>query len=85
MSHPQFVQCQFNPWDCRSYTYKNDGEPVEIGDRVVVETARGETVVEVVDFRDEPPAFTCKPILRKVEAEPEGGAGESNDSAEGEA
>lgn len=30
MSNRQFVAVQFNPWDRRSYTYHNDGEPVAV-------------------------------------------------------
>lgn len=66
----QFVKCQFNPWDQRSYTYINDGDPVALGDKVRVETKRGETVVEVVGVTDEAPPFECKPILGKHEPEP---------------
>lgn len=84
MSHPQFVECKFREADLRAYTYRNDSEPVEIGDRVAVETTRGETVVTVVGIREEPPAFDCKPILRKVEPEPEEGADTAEDGAEGE-
>lgn len=63
----QYVRVQFNPWDRRSYTYKNDGPELEVEDRAVVETARGETEVTVVGICDEAPGFECKPILRKVE------------------
>lgn len=64
----QYVQCQFNPWDRRAYTYQNDGEPVAVGDKVVVENSRGDMTVTVVGICDKAPAFQCKPILRKAEA-----------------
>jgi hypothetical protein len=68
----QFVKCQFNPWDQRSYTYHHDGEPVAVGDKVKVETTRGVSVVEVVGLTDEQPKFETKPILGKhVEVEEE--------------
>ena len=63
----QYVRCSFNPWDRRSYTYKNDGESLAVDDRVIVETSRGETEVTVVGLCDEAPEFECKPILRKAD------------------
>lgn len=61
----QFVAVQFNPWDRRSYTYHNDGEPVAIGDRVVVSTDRGPSAVTVVSLPTEAPTFATKPIVGK--------------------
>jgi hypothetical protein len=43
----QFVAVEFHPADRRSYTYHNDGEPVAIGDRVVVNTKKGTATVTV--------------------------------------
>jgi cell fate regulator YaaT (PSP1 superfamily) len=61
----KFVKVQFNPWDQRSYTYASDGHKCAVGDKVKVETKRGETIVEVVGLTDEQPPFECKPILGK--------------------
>ncbi|HEV2079423.1 MAG TPA: hypothetical protein VGR19_05950 [Allosphingosinicella sp.] len=61
----QFVSVRFHPADRRTYTYHNDGEPVQEGDRVVVSTAKGPAVVEVMGvFADDPP-FETKPIVGK--------------------
>lgn len=65
----QFLKCQFNRWDSRSYTYENDGDALAEGDRVIVMTDRGETEVTVVEICAEKPDFQCKPIIRKVEDE----------------
>lgn len=62
----QYVAVQFNPWDRRSYTYHNDGEPVAIGDKVLVTTPRGQSVVEVVGLPDLVPPFETKPIDGKA-------------------
>lgn len=61
----QYVTIQFNPWDQRGYTYHNDGEPVRIGDRVVVSTNRGPQTVEVVALPLNRPNFETKPIVGK--------------------
>lgn len=70
----QYVRCQFNPWDQRSYTYRNDGDALAIDDRVIVETARGETKVTVVGICEDAPEFECKPILRRAEPDAHAGA-----------
>jgi hypothetical protein len=59
----QFIACRFNPWDRRTYTYHNDGEPVAVGDSVVVETWRGNATVEVMECDVLPPAFETKAIV----------------------
>jgi len=68
----QYVVCKFRPTDARSYTYHNDGEPVDVGDQVKVADARSEgwKRVEVVAIVGEKPPFPTKPILGKVEEEP---------------
>lgn len=69
-----YVACKFRPTDSRSYTYAYDGaEPLAPGDMVKVDDARGDgwKRVEVVSISDEAPPFACKPILGKVEPEPE--------------
>lgn len=65
---PQFIKCRFRPLDTRLYTYVNSGDPVQPGDFVKVEDARGSDGawkrVEVVEVDvPEPTAFVCKPIL----------------------
>lgn len=65
MSTRQFVAVRFNPWDRRNYTYHNDAEPVALGDKVIVDTARGKSIVEVVGLPD-PPSFETKPIVGKA-------------------
>jgi len=68
----QFIRCDFKP-NTKPYTYRNDGRPVCVGDRVRVQDWRGDgwkavTVVEV-DV-PEPTDFECKPILGRVEDAP---------------
>ncbi|MBA2684746.1 MAG: hypothetical protein H0U66_09670 [Gemmatimonadaceae bacterium] len=66
----QFVAVQFNPWDRRTYTYHNDGEPVVVDDQVVVSTDRGPATVTVTSVTDRAPSFDTKPIVGK-ERDPE--------------
>lgn len=68
----QFVAVKFRPEDSRTYTYANDDEPVAIGDEVKVPDNRsdGWKRVTVVGVTDEEPKFACKPILGKIEPEP---------------
>lgn len=59
----QYVQVEFTPGG-RPYTYKNDGDPVAMGDRVKVQTAKeGEKTVSVVGIVAEKPKFECRPVL----------------------
>jgi len=62
----QFVAVLFKPWDQRSYTYHNDGEPVAIGDSVIVATAKGDQIVTVSALPTETPSFPTKPIIGKA-------------------
>lgn len=69
---PQFIKVRFGPLDSRRYTYRNDGEPVAVGDMVKVPDARldGWKRVEVTDIDvEEPTQFLCKSILGKVTGE----------------
>jgi hypothetical protein len=66
MSNRQYVACQFNPWDRRTYTYHNDGAPVAPGDKVKVETRYGLKIITVDSIVDEAPKFETKAILEKV-------------------
>lgn len=53
----QYVICKFRLNDARSYIYQNDGDPVKVGDRVMVD-ARGQDGwigVHVVGIADEKP------------------------------
>jgi hypothetical protein len=65
----QFIAARFKPDSTRDYTYRNDGDPVAVGDFVKVEAARGEgiTVIEVTAIVDKEPPFVCKPIIEKTE------------------
>lgn len=69
----QYVACKFHPNDSRSYTYTWDGEPLMPGDRVKVADNRsdGWKRVTVVSTTDEAPPFQCKPILGRIQDEPE--------------
>lgn len=75
----QYVACKFRSTDTRSYTYEYDGEePLAIGDFVKVPDRDGDgwKRVEVVSISDQAPSFPCKPILGKVEDDPEAEAPE---------
>ena len=65
----QFCACKFRPTDKRAYTYRNDGEPVAVGDIVKVEDKSGDgwQKVEVAEILAAPPPFQCKPILGRYE------------------
>jgi hypothetical protein len=74
----QFIKCKFRSNDTRAYTYRNDGEPVAVGDFVKAPDnrdpdswKRGE--VTEIDV-EQPTAFECKAILGKV-------TGQDTDSA----
>jgi primosomal protein N' len=61
--------------DEKTYDYFiPEGLTVNIGDKVVVETARGETTVEVMEIKSESDKAQKK-IVRLVEPEPVGGEG----------
>lgn len=68
----QFVAVAFRAGDRRTYTYHNDGAPVAIGDRVLIEKrGGGEQAVTVAEISDEDPRFQTKPILGLAPADPE--------------
>lgn len=74
MPERQFIACKFRSTDTRSFTYHYDGEePIAVGDTVRVPDARadGWKRVEVVSITDEAPPFPTKPILGKLEPEPD--------------
>lgn len=73
MSERQYVVCKFRREDRRTYTYHNDGEPVAVGDAVKVEDRSGDgwKRVEVFAIADSEPPFATKPILGKIEPEPD--------------
>lgn len=62
----QYVVVKFNPWDRRTYTYQNNGEPVAPGDMVDVDTPRGRQSVKVEEVNMRKPSFTCKDIVGKT-------------------
>lgn len=62
----QYVAVEFRPGDVRTYTYHNDGEPVAIGDRVVISTKKGTSTVTVVALPTEKPKFDTKAIVGLV-------------------
>lgn len=66
----QYIACQFGQSD-RAYTYHNDGEPLAIGDRVVVQNRSGESTLTVVVIHEDAPPFDTKPVLRKAEPLPD--------------
>lgn len=60
----QFVAIVFRPGDLRTYTYHNDGEPVAVGDRVMIPGRKGgEQAVTVAALPAEAPQFPTKPII----------------------
>jgi hypothetical protein len=65
----QYVAVEFAPGG-RAYTYRNDGAPLAVGDRVRVATKNeGEKTVTVTAINVVEPKFETKPVLGKVEAE----------------
>lgn len=64
MTARQLVAVEFAPGG-RTYTYHNEGEPVAVGDSVVVHARGGPTVVEVVSLNPAPPKFPTKAIIGK--------------------
>lgn len=73
---PQYVLCKFRIADTRTFTYLNDGAPVEPGDQVKVPDKSGEgwKRVYVADVSDTPPAdlpkgVALKAIIGKIEPE----------------
>ena len=59
----QFVEVKFKPWQSRSYTYHNDGEPVNVGSQVRVDSRDGWVALEVLSVTDVVPPYETKPIL----------------------
>lgn len=56
----QFVACTFQPGEGRSYTFHNDGEPLNVGDRVRTESG---AAVHVASIIDDEPDFPTKGIV----------------------
>jgi hypothetical protein len=65
MTMTQFITCKFRPEDSRTYTYRNEGDPVFPGDMVKVADARSDSWkrVTVVDVNLPEPSFATKPIF----------------------
>lgn len=77
MPERKFVACKFRSTDSRSFTYHYDGEEaLAVGDMVKVPDRSGDgwKRVEVVQIGDDAPPFATKPIIGKIEPEPEGEA-----------
>ncbi len=67
MNERQYVAVKFKPWDRKSYTFHNDGEPVAIGDFVIVELGFRPQTVEVTALPHvKPEGFDTKPIRGKA-------------------
>jgi hypothetical protein len=63
MAVTQYVRCVFGK-SKGGYTYRNEGEALTPGARVMVLSSAGATVpVTVVEVDLAAPAFECKPIL----------------------
>lgn len=73
MPNRKFVKVKFKAEDTRTYTYVWEGEDLVEGDLVKVADNRsdGWKRVTVVEVTDEEPPFACKPILGKVDHQPE--------------
>jgi hypothetical protein len=63
MADRQFIACAFRKGDTRTYTYHNDGEPVAVGNLVVVNSDRGASTVIVTAVGVSEPPFNTKPIV----------------------
>ena len=61
----QYLACTFREGDARKYTYLWDGEPLAVGDRVVVITDRGASTITVAEVIVEAPSFATKSIVGK--------------------
>jgi hypothetical protein len=60
----QYVSVKFEPWDRKTYTYHWTGPvPLQVGQEVVVQTAKGDAIVTVETLFDKAPPFETKPIL----------------------
>lgn len=55
----------FNPWDRKTYDYLTDLD-LAVGDRVVVWTGRGESVVTVASIKNKSDKATAK-VLRRAD------------------
>lgn len=62
----QYIEVTFDR-SSRRYTYRNDGQPVAVGDRVRVKTGRTKPVAVTVAAILKPVKFETKPILGLVE------------------
>lgn len=60
----QLVAIEFAPQG-RQYTYHNDGEPVAVGDEVVILSHDKPKVVKVVSINPPPPTVPTKAIVGK--------------------
>ena len=61
----QYLACVFKPDASARYSYHNDHDPVEVGDRVIVSGKFGPATVIVLEILEEAPPFETKPIVGK--------------------
>lgn len=61
-----FIGCQFFSEYAKTYTYTTLRDNIKVGDFVVVESPKGNTVVKVVSTNLPTPSYQCKPIIKKV-------------------
>lgn len=67
----QYVAVEFNKGG-RTYTYHNDGEPVQVGDKVKVEVRNeGWKTVTVTEILPAKPKFETRAVVGKVVEEEE--------------
>ena len=63
----QYIAVQYFGDSQKSYTYKCRYRTVNVGDFVVVNVPKGNTVAKVVDVGLSTPHFQCKEVIRKVD------------------
>lgn len=62
----QFVAIKFDPGAARTYTYHNDGEPIAVGDEIVIPTKGGNKTVKVAGLPETEPPFRTAAIIGKA-------------------
>jgi len=63
----QYIAVQYFGDSQKSYIYKCRYRTVNVGDFVVVNVPKGNTVAKVVDVGLSTPHFQCKEVIRKVD------------------
>jgi hypothetical protein len=64
----QFVGVKFKPGAQNEYTYHHDheGDPLAVGDLVVIDSRNGTVTLAVTSVRDVAPPFATKPITGRA-------------------